>query len=539
MQDSKGLLLLACVLAGCGEVPTDVLDEADAAVAPDPQVNVRLLEDLTAFVGGPPLYLIDGDIVTSQPELYVDHLEHGPTLEELAADGEDKLIGNPKPGHGPSSSVYDMTRWDGRRWSLTYCITNDWAPFDKQAVIDAMAAATAEWEAAAGVHFEYKPEYDYRCYAAADEVTFRVTYTVLIAAWGASALAFMPNAPLSDRVLHISPLALDPESLEPNRPHMTTERILAHEVGHILGFRHEHIRDSDCTSEEGPYITLTPLDRNSIMYYPYCNATYIEPLGSMLTAFDRLGAAIAYPNTSNPSLHCGDGVRQASEACDDGNDVSYDGCSEGCLYVENGFVCATAGSPCVMIHCGNGVLDPGEDCDGTAGCPSTCAYPTYDPEHPNGSFCSASGYRCSSGEGDCDTDADCMPNLVCAHDVGDMYGLPGLWDVCVLPGCPVYTTTPPGSNYCGHPGCKCSEGEGDCDSDAQCTTGLYCRIGVGASYGLPAGWDVCVPPVCGNSIVEPGEECDDGNKIPTDGCDKCDDGHSCPWQLPNCDIRSR
>jgi cysteine-rich repeat protein len=44
---------------------------------------------------------------------------------------------------------------------------------------------------------------------------------------------------------------------------------------------------------------------------------------------------------------CGDGVLDPCETCDDGNNVSGDGCS----------------ADCVLETCGNGVVDPGEQCD--------------------------------------------------------------------------------------------------------------------------------------------------------------------------------
>lgn len=57
-----------------------------------------------------------------------------------------------------------------------------------------------------------------------------------------------------------------------------------------------------------------------------------------------------------------------------------------------------------------------------------------------------------------------------------------------------------------------------------------------AMYAIPAVgllWSGCgevEPPICGNGIVEPGEECDDGNAVDTDDCPttciapKCNDG---------------
>ncbi len=69
---------------------------------------------------------------------------------------------------------------------------------------------------------------------------------------------------------------------------------------------------------------------------------------------------------------CGDGTRDASELCDDGNNVSGDGCSANCLveYVCGNDVCETENfedceacpSDCCP-DCGNLVLDEGEECD--------------------------------------------------------------------------------------------------------------------------------------------------------------------------------
>jgi cysteine-rich repeat protein len=45
---------------------------------------------------------------------------------------------------------------------------------------------------------------------------------------------------------------------------------------------------------------------------------------------------------------CGDGDREGSEQCDDGNLVNNDGCSSNCR---------------IESWCGDGNVDPGEECD--------------------------------------------------------------------------------------------------------------------------------------------------------------------------------
>lgn len=57
---------------------------------------------------------------------------------------------------------------------------------------------------------------------------------------------------------------------------------------------------------------------------------------------------------------------------------------------------------------------------------------------------------------------------------------------------------PGDKNFC--VGCLCASGQGDCDSDAECAPGLICGIDNGPSFGLPSGHDVCVPPHCKNGV---------------------------------------
>lgn len=77
---------------------------------------------------------------------------------------------------------------------------------------------------------------------------------------------------------------------------------------------------------------------------------------------------------------CGDGVTNGTDACDDGNTVSGDGCSASCA-VEVGFHCAGTPSACVTL-CGDGARGGAEACDdGNAasgdGCDATCKVESY------------------------------------------------------------------------------------------------------------------------------------------------------------------
>ena len=96
---------------------------------------------------------------------------------------------------------------------------------------------------------------------------------------------------------------------------------------------------------------------------------------------------------------------------------------------------------------------------------------------------------CEAGEGDCDEDSECGVGLACVANVGASYGFGGQVDVCeAAPSLPVGDW-----DYCVDQG-PCGAGEGDCDSDRECASGLQCVANVGASYGFGATVDVCEAP---------------------------------------------
>jgi len=76
-------------------------------------------------------------------------------------------------------------------------------------------------------------------------------------------------------------------------------------------------------------------------------------------------------------------------------------------------------------------------------------------------FCSSS-CPCSSGQGDCDSDSECHSGLTCAKDVGAKYGVGSTVDVCEDTG----TTGPPASCHSG-----LLFGWTYCSASCPCTTG--------------------------------------------------------------------
>jgi cysteine-rich repeat protein len=187
---------------------------------------------------------------------------------------------------------------------------------------------------------------------------------------------------------------------------------------------------------------------------------------------------------------CGNGALEAGEQCDDNNLTSGDGCSSGCI-IE-------------VATCGNGTLEGNEECDdgnngASDGCNATCQF--------EGSACvprETPGVASESIESCvCSTDSFCCSNA---------------WDS------PCVNTA---INSCGvNCGDECTPHSGPGSNDPQVTQ-CVCAAD---SFCCEVAWDTtcvtvaesscsaCVPPVCGNAILEAGEQCDDGNLSGNDGC---------------------
>jgi hypothetical protein len=181
-----------------------------------------------------------------------------------------------------------LVRWkDGK--VLSYCILRNTFADEREyrAIRKAMDDATAAWEKTCGVKFRHRTSLDKSPTTKVEGVTF--TVRKLDAGGRFIAAAFFPNDPPERRRVVIDPsffaddLGFDPVG------------VLRHELGHVLGFRHEHIRTeapATCPDEDlGEDRALGEYDPKSVMHY-FCGNVGSREL--LISEVDVAGAQRVY-----------------------------------------------------------------------------------------------------------------------------------------------------------------------------------------------------------------------------------------------------
>lgn len=202
--------------------------------------------------------------------------------------------------------------WYGEdRYNLSFCITDDFGD-RKDEVVEATLGAVEDWEEIADVKFPYREDQDSRC----DLDNRQVLFPILPAEDSASYLAraFFPTPIVSDdeeeddedgetagdeddgadeepvRDVRINLAAIDRSWND-----ISFRGLMRHELGHILGFRHEHTRIDEgyWCFEDNNYRPGTAYDAASVMHYPQCDGTNDWSLE--FSEYDKIGAAYFYP----------------------------------------------------------------------------------------------------------------------------------------------------------------------------------------------------------------------------------------------------
>jgi len=227
-----------------------------------------------------------------------------------------------------------------------------------------------------------------------------------------------------------------------------------------------------CAAIHNPEVAADAGAPSAMDAAPLADVFVVElgPGGQFEASPDRAADPDACDGAASCVVGCGNGKIDPGlgEACDDGNDMSGDGCSAGCDTIENDFICPMPGMPCIyLVACGDGRRGGKETCD--------------DGNHDEGDGCSSA---CQVEPGwDCT-----QPGQACTPHCGD--GMLVAGEQCDPP----------------------SMGPG-CSAACQVDPGFVC-----SPPSTGAGGSKCRATVCGDGKKEGTEACDDGNVVDGDGC---------------------
>jgi hypothetical protein len=290
---SAGLLCFAIPLGiGCsGEAPSSPTEQAPIEPVVSWEEFLRFTEPTSRVVDGEKIYRVEWDIPMRESELHDYYVDRFVKTQKSTVD----VL---------SDGVTDNKWTVPENLSLTYCISTGFGS-NYSRVQAEMERATWAWTRAAGVRFIYLSGEDGNCVDSNAAVEIPVKPDS-----GGGACAFFP---IQDGQAHCSShgraLIIDIADIDswPTQlidgefyPNITTEGTLRHELGHVLGLRHEHLREPDndvygvCgeASSPGFHRALTEYDVDSVMHYPWCDG--LNSSDQSVTILDGQGASRLY-----------------------------------------------------------------------------------------------------------------------------------------------------------------------------------------------------------------------------------------------------
>jgi hypothetical protein len=235
-------------------------------------------------------YIVEGDLLLTEQDLRV--------YVERKAEERKEQEGKPKIIPGPEL-VININQLDGKddyyadpaKRTLTFAVDRNSFPAGRvawyQTVVRNVRAAAQEWQGVCPncrIRFVYMKEYDGA--PTHDKVNFIVRYHDVKGEYIAA--SFFPHDGPLERYLNVDP------------SYFTTEYdqvgVMRHELGHVLGYRHEHTRGvAGCYYEDDQWRPLTGYDARSVMHY-FCGGG--GGLGLKISPTDKAGHRRQYALTT-------------------------------------------------------------------------------------------------------------------------------------------------------------------------------------------------------------------------------------------------
>lgn len=217
------------------------------------------------------LYVVEGDLLLTAQELRAYVVTKSQAARPV--DRNPELIVNV---HAGERDFYK----DVAQRNLTYAVDRQSFPTSEQyqEVVKNMGLSGKDWQDACPdckVQFTHVEEAD--LLPSHERVNFVVRYRDVGGAYIAA--AFFPHDGPSRRFLNVDPSYF--------KTSFDRVGVFRHELGHVIGYRHEHTRDvPGCYFEDKQWLPLTDYDPRSVMHY-YCGGG--GSLRLELTDFDRQG----------------------------------------------------------------------------------------------------------------------------------------------------------------------------------------------------------------------------------------------------------
>ena len=189
------------------------------------------------------------------------------------------------------------------RHKVTYCVSKAFGN-DYEGVVDHLDAAISEWQKYGDVQYTHDSTFDLDC-SADSPVTFDVTPLGT-----AGMKSFFPHQERRTRRFQVGLLSL-------KKPEVEIINDFLHEIGHTLGFIHEHVRnplakDELACGQIGEWQEITAYDSSSIMHYVSCPGGSGAKTG-LLSQLDQMGMTEIYG--AAPAVREESCSTQSSDGC--------------------------------------------------------------------------------------------------------------------------------------------------------------------------------------------------------------------------------